>query len=343
MIDLDEVIASHGAGDPWRYVVIADQFLVREDRAAAAVALDRAFGLAPDDVDLARHRAAILEELTVREHGLTWRYIPAGTFMMGSDRGDPDERPVHPRTLDAFWISDAPITWARYCALLGWAPPPDGSPPALGEMALQERLGYAMLTQIRYRYCRAAIERPADGDSGVAARSDRSARYDFLPMVAVTIREAEQLAEQLTRLGPAQYQLPTEAQWEKAARGGLVGARYAWGDAPPAPTTCDCERMGDFRLLDPRSLPANGYGLHGMCGGVAEWTADAYDALAYHRAATGDMSPSPASEPERVLRGGAWTDCAAAVTVSYRMSRRHVHSPSPTIGFRLVRTAPQVT
>src|SRR5262249_4847099 len=97
VIDLDEVIASHRDADVARYVAIADYFLVREDRAAAAVALDRAFGLAPDNSDIARQRAVILDELALREHDLAWRYVPAGTFLMGSATGDPDERPVHPR------------------------------------------------------------------------------------------------------------------------------------------------------------------------------------------------------------------------------------------------------
>jgi formylglycine-generating enzyme required for sulfatase activity len=82
-------------------------------------------------------------------------------------------------------------------------------------------------------------------------------------------------------------------------------------------------------------LPANGYGLYGMCGGLAEWTADTYDALAY----TG--APSAATQsPQRVLRGGAWTDCASAVTVSHRTARAPDRPPSPTIGLRLVRAEP---
>ena len=81
-IDLDEVSASHGPDEPSRYIAIADHFLGLGDRAAAATALDRAHGLAPDDAGLARHRAAILDELAVTEHGLVWRYVPAGSFLM---------------------------------------------------------------------------------------------------------------------------------------------------------------------------------------------------------------------------------------------------------------------
>jgi formylglycine-generating enzyme len=314
-IDLAEVIASHGDDDPARYIAIADHFLRTEDRAAAAVALDRAYGLLPGDRDLARHRAAILDELAVHEHGLAWRYIPAGTFAMGSRDGDPDERPVHPRTVAAFWIADAPITWASYCALRGWEPPP-AHRRAPDDVDQRTRFAIAQSDKIRRRYC----------------DSTGKERYDTKPMCAVSLFEAEALCAHLTTQA-VRYALPSEAQWEKAARGGLVGARYAWGNEPPTPALCDFDRMGDFRLLDPRALPPNGYGLYGMCGGLAEWTADSYDALAY----TGARPVAPLAQTQRVLRGGAWTDCASAVTVSHRMARAADRAPSPTIGLRLIR------
>ncbi|MEO8702194.1 MAG: SUMF1/EgtB/PvdO family nonheme iron enzyme [Kofleriaceae bacterium] len=310
-IELSEVIASHGDDDPSRYIAIADHFLRLEDRPAAAVALDRAYGLIPNDTDLARHRAAILDELAIQEHGLVWRYVPAGTFAMGSRDGDPDERPVHHRTLAAFWITDVPITWAAYCTLRGWTPS-QMHDPELAKLDRSTQFAIRQSEKMRRTYC-------------------ESQDYATKPMCAVTLFEADALCAGLAT-SAVRYALPTEAQWEKAARGGLVGARYSWGDAAPTPALCDFDRMGDYRLLDPRALPANGYGLHGMCGGLSEWTADGYDALAYGRAA-GIASDAN----QRVLRGGSWTDCASAVTVSRRMARAGDRPPSPTIGMRLVR------
>jgi len=350
-IRLEDVIASHGPDDPARFIAMADHFLTAEDLPAAAAALDRAYGLCPGDDDLARHRAAILDQLAVRDRGLFWRYVPAGTFEMGSAAGDPDERPVHLRRLAAFWITDAPISWSDYCSLLGWSPPPEGWPPDTEEIERDDQFDLAQRRKIRLQYCESetlaaqswhAHDGPTSGLAGDVPRRDPAAphRYDGKPMVAVVPAEAEHLAARLST--PAlRCALPTEAQWEKAARGGLVGRRYAWGDEPPTPARCDFDRMGDFRLLDARALPPNGYGLYGMCGGVAEWTADAYDALAYHRAQAGDVSPPPAdAAAERVLRGGSWTDCAAAVTVSRRATRDpDRRTASPTIGFRLVRMA----
>lgn len=346
-IDLEDVLASHGPDDPARFIAIADHFLTADDPSAAAAALDRAYGLVPGDADLARHRAAILDQLAVHEHDLVWRYVPAGTFLMGSETGDPDERPVHPRRLPAFWITEAPITWFEYCALLGWSAPPEGWPPEDTEIERDEQFELAQRSKIRLQYCESETLRAtawhAHADpklAGKVARRDLAAerRYDVKPMIAVAPHEAERLAAHL-KAPAVRYALPTEAQWEKAARGGLVGCRYAWGDAPPTRERCDFDRMGDYRLIDPRELPPNSYGLFGMCGGVSEWTADTYDALAYHRARTGDLSPPAPPEDQAlgVLRGGAWTDCADAVTVSYRTAYRIDRGASPTIGFRLVR------
>jgi sulfatase modifying factor 1 len=91
--------------------------------------------------------------------------------------------------------------------------------------------------------------------------------------------------------------------------------------------------MGDFALIDPRTLPPNGYGLYGMCGGVSELTSSRYDALEYANV------PPSTDATHYVIRGGSFVDCADAVTVSHRMSRPRDARPSPTIGMRFVRYA----
>lgn len=347
MIDLEDVIGSHGDDDPARFIAIADHFLRIEDRPAAAAALDRAYGITPHDPDLARHRAAILDELALHEHGLVWRYIPAGTFLMGSDHGDPDERPVHPRRLPAFWITDVPLTWASFSAAARWQPPPNvrsNFKDLDREMQFRARLRH----KIRLQYCENETQAARDwhahaGMQGMTVpRADAAApnAYDTKPMIATDVDEAEFVTKMMITHHPTTdrmlYALPSEAQWEKAARGGLVGKRYAWGDEPPTPARCDCDRMGDFRLGDPRALPPNGYGIYGMCGGVSELTADVYDALAYRKPPAEPIVERD-RPPEVVLRGGSWADCATAVTVSYRSSREFGLAPTPTIGMRLVR------
>ena len=131
-----------------------------------------------------------------------------------------------------------------------------------------------------------------------------------------------------------QYGLPTEAEWEKAARGGLIGKRYSWGDEPPDRQRCDSGHFGEFVIRPPRELAPNGYGLHAMCGCVWEWTTAPYDALAYH-----PRQPPTVFDPglPRVARGGSFVDDEAAVTVSFRMALADRQVSTPTIGFRLVR------
>jgi formylglycine-generating enzyme len=157
-------------------------------------------------------------------------------------------------------------------------------------------------------------------------------RYEEKPVVAVSWQEAEALAATLST-SSIRYSLPSEAQWEKAARGGLIGCRYPWGNERPTLERCDFGRFEPFAIKPSRSLPPNGYGLYAMCGSVWEWTSDG-DAPDYSR--------SPATGPGRVLRGGSWTDPADVVTVSFRMSRASGFSGwsdhiAPNIGFRLCR------
>jgi sulfatase modifying factor 1 len=275
--------------------------------------LDRAYGLEPRSEQLRLRRAAALDRLARVEHGLVWRYVPQGAFQMGSLDGDPDERPVRPVWLPAFFITDVPLSWVRYAALVGWPEPP----------------ARPKLTQTVPR----PLYPPPFMHSYSATRDGEQPDWDSKPMAGARPEHAEALAERL-RTDTVQYALPTEAQWEKAARGGLIGARYPWGDEPPTAERCDSGHFGRFEIAPSRSLPPNGYGLYAMCGGVSEWTSTLYDALAY---APDAPEPPPETERERVLRGGSFVDCAAAVTVSFRTSQG-TRNPGPTVGFRLVRT-----
>ncbi len=333
--------------DPGDALVLADAALERGDQRLAAAALDRAFSLAPENESTARARAAALDALELREHGLVFRYVPTGTFLMGSTRGDLDEQPVRAVRVDGFWMTDVPISWAHSCELMGWVAPPQGVPEN-GE-------GSFMLAQenkIRLQYCES--ETLAAGDwhahaeptlfGEVHRRAEAGALdYSVKPMVAVSWQAAEALGERLSGGDAVHYGLPTEAEWERAARGGLAGKRYSWGDEAPDPSRCDFGHYGSFVIRPPRELPPNGYGLYGMCGGVWEWTADFYDALAYHpqRPPSTFTSLSP-----RTLRGGSFTDDALAVTVSFRMAlsaslwsaeRGRGQHDTPNVGFRLVR------
>ncbi len=355
---------SHPDGDPAGALAIADQAEAAGDLRLAATALDRVYGLVPHDPAIGGRRRRVLDQLAVTEHGVTFRYVPTGMFLMGSKTGDPDERPVRPTLIENFWLSETTISWAAFCRLLGWTEPPQ----RVGGSSTSERLFMdlyggsvgVMLEQaarVRLQYCEdhtndvrgwhshdpAQLTSPSDTAAGsvpgveIFGRPPRPAdapwRYEDKPMVAVSWQEAEFLAAMLSTTD-VRYRLPTEAEWEKAARGGLIGCRYAWGNEAPTDERCDFGRFEPFAIKPSRMFAPNGYGLYAMCGSVWEWTADDY--------VISGRSMSPTRE--RVLRGGSWADPAEVVTVSFRMSRccdparwplaNHI---APNVGFRLCR------
>lgn len=298
---------------------------------AAATALDQAWSRDPGHDAISRARARVLDALAFTAHGMTWRYVPAGPFVMGTEEGEDDESPPHTVVLGAFWMCDVPVSWERYCALSGLSPPPHGA----GNFD-QQAFRYRNDNKIRRQYC-------GDGDArnmgGVAGS------FDEKPMVAVSWSMGDALGRALST-PTSTVRMPTEAEWEKAARGGLAGARYPWGDTAPTPDRADHARFEAFSLRPSRACPPNAYGIFHMAGGVWEWTVDDYDAEWY--------AASPARDPrcavtgdEKVLRGGSWADCATVLRVTFRMSRT-VRGPDrtgkivergasmPNVGLRLV-------
>jgi formylglycine-generating enzyme required for sulfatase activity len=354
-------------GDPWHLLAIARDLEAEGNLPAAATVHDRAYGINPALEEIREGRARVLDQLAVVEHGIRFRYIPGGVFLMGSDVGEPDERPRHPVWLSPYWLSETPISWATYCRLMEWDAPPPGVP---GNWSFENRdlpvwMGWLWgETKIRIQYCEDLTTGATDwhghmpppvlttgqGEAhplfGTAPRSNPSAdlRYESKPMVAVSWPAAVALADRLStpRL---RYALPTEAQWEKAARGGLIGARHPWGNEAPSHQRCDFDRFREFSILPMRTFAPNGYGLYAMNGCVWEWTRDWYDRDFYRESPEADPEGPPEGQ-ERALRGGSWADCADVQTVTFRMSLRpggrseadYGGHFAPNVGFRLCRT-----
>jgi formylglycine-generating enzyme required for sulfatase activity len=354
-------------GDPWLLLDIARRLEADGNLEGAATVCDRAYGLAPQTEEIVRGRAAALDRLAVVEHGLRFRYVPGGVFLMGDNHGEADEGPWHPVWLSPYWMSETPFSWADYCRLMSWEPPPVGMPGAAEVENGDHRFHLYETNKLRLQYCEDRTTRARGWDAhrpagrwnqggrtltaqeafGAPERDDPEAPWEYAvkPMVAVAWQEAQELADRLST-EHVRYSLPTEAQWEKAARGGLIGARHAWGNEPPAHDRCDYDRFREFSLLPMKTFAPNGYGLYAMNGCVWEWTRDWYDRDYYRESPEGDPEGPPEGK-EKVLRGGSWADCAEVVTVTYRMSRgsagwRDEGRPAqvaPNIGFRLCRRA----
>jgi formylglycine-generating enzyme required for sulfatase activity len=130
------------------------------------------------------------------------------------------------------------------------------------------------------------------------------------PVIRVRWYDAVAYCEWLAKISGKNYRLPTEAEWEKVARGGLEGKRYPWGNKKPDDKLINFERREAFLSLFNKntdtyvgSYPPNEYGLYDMIGKVWQWVADWYDEN-YYKKSPDNNPQGPASGKYRVLRGG---------------------------------------
>jgi sulfatase modifying factor 1 len=296
-------------------------------------------------------------------NGMMW--IPGGTFAMGSDdaQSKSDERPVHNVTLEGFWMDRTEVTNAefeRFVRATGYRtvaerPPdpkafPDAPPemlvpgsivfsPPPGEVSLENHYAW-------WRWVPGASWRTPEGPG-----STNRGRENH-PVVHVAWDDAVAYAKW------AGKRLPTEAEWEVAARGGLAGKRYTWGDelTPGGQWQCNIwqgqfpnenAKLDNFHATAPVGLyPANGHGLRDMAGNVWEWCADWYLPDYYARSpAANPPGPDTSHDPnepgawKRVTRGGSFL-CSDLYCIGYRPSARMKCTPDTGLshtGFRCVR------
>jgi formylglycine-generating enzyme len=303
--------------------------------------------------------------------------IPGGTFQMGSNDFYPEERPVHRVTVESFWMDKHPVTNAgfrRFVHATGYKtvaerpPNPDDYPgidPALlvpGSLVFSRPTRQVSLHDPRawWIYLPGACWFHPEGP-----RSDLKGR-DYHPVVHVAYEDAEAYAAW------AGKSLPTEAEWEFAARGGLEGATYVWGEefAPKGQMMANTWQ-GEFPLQNLESdgyagtspvgvFPANGYGLYDMAGNVWEWTSDFFRTRHLDepvkpcctsrnpRVESDDQSnlmhEPDAHIPRKVVKGGSHL-CAPNYCLRYRPAARQseaIETSTSHIGFRcIVRMGPE--
>ena len=302
------------------------------------------------------------------------RFVAGGAFTMGSKHFYPEEAPLRNVRVDPFWIDAAPVTngeFARFVEATGYvtvaeiAPDPKHYPGMLpgmdrpGSLVFQKAAGPVDLGNPgnwwRFEFG-ADWRHPAGPQSAIEGLEDH-------PVVHIAYADAEAYADWAGKA------LPTEAEWEYAARGGLEGADYAWGDelAPNGamlanywqglfPFANQC--LDGWEGTSPvGSFPANGFDLYDMIGNVWEWTQDWWSEPSA-AAAKGKKSCCTMDNPRggplrrsydpdqpdirigrKVLKGGSHL-CAANYCQRYRPAARHpetVDSSTSHIGFRCVK------
>jgi formylglycine-generating enzyme required for sulfatase activity len=309
--------------------------------------------------------------------GMVW--IPGGEFSMGSTDplARPDERPVHRVRVDGFWMDATEVTNAQFAAFVeatgyttvaerpvDWeelkkqlpagTPRPDDAMLQPGSLVFTPPSGPVDLARfdLWWTWTLGANWRHPSGPG-----SDLKGR-DAYPVVHVAFEDAAAYAAW------AGKRLPTEAEWEYAARGGLDGKVNAWGDDPVSAARCNTwqghfpdrntAEDGFARAAPVKSFAPNGYGLYDVAGNVWEWCSDLYRPDAYARqvltAGAGNVIANPKGPeksldprnpdaPEsRVHRGGSFL-CNDSYCASYRPSARMAAPPDTGmehLGFRCV-------
>jgi formylglycine-generating enzyme len=304
---------------------------------------------------------------TPTAEGMTW--IPGATFQMGSNEHYPEEAPAHHVTVSGFWIDTLEVTNRQFgrfveeTAHLTVAERPldpadfPGAPAenlVPGSLVFTRTGGPVDLRHLNqwWTWTPGADWRHPEGSaSSLVGRDDH-------PVVHVAYEDAERFA---AWAGKA---LPTEAEWELAARGRLEAVAYVWGDEPEA----QVERLanywhGDFPWRSDRgygtttavgSYPPNGYGLYDMAGNVWEWTSDWYTArhpddpdkpccVPHNPRGGGEESSLDPAQPQfriprKVIKGGSFL-CADSYCMRYRPAARRpqmIDTGMSHIGFRCV-------
>jgi formylglycine-generating enzyme len=304
----------------------------------------------------------------MRQHrDMVW--IKGGTFLMGSDHHYPEESPAHLVRIDDFWIDRYAVTnkqFQRFVKATGYVTVPECQPKienypgAIPELLVP---GSAVFQQPDYLVNLQTVKwwvyvPGANWRHPTGCGSSIKGKENY-PVVHIAYKDAEAYANW------AEKSLPTEAQWEFAARGGLDSAVYAWGhELYPKGQRMANIWEGEFpwQNLKPHSpgvesvdsYPPNGYGLYNMIGNVWEWTTDWYQERHPEKKIKScciPLNPKGGSEkksldpseplakiPRKVLKGGSFL-CAFNYCQRYRPASRHpetVDTSTCHIGFRCV-------
>ncbi|MCW5906873.1 MAG: formylglycine-generating enzyme family protein [Chitinophagales bacterium] len=277
--------------------------------------------------------------------------IPSGEYMMGAIPSDnysrEDERPQHKVQIAAFWMDAIEVTnkqFNEFVEATGYVTTAERAGSSLVYVPESKSKGnlywWKMITHAAWMF-------PFGQESEAVAKPD-------YPVVHISWYDAMAYASW------AGKRLPTEAEWEYAARGGLTDKTYPWGDENPEDEKranvfqgkfpAENAKTDGFEFFSPvKSFAPNGYGLYDMSGNVWEWCADRYHSRYYQYCKESNIKTPPGPDKSytaenrfeelRVIRGGSFM-CNKSYCTGYRVSARNKTTPSTSlmnVGFRCVR------
>ena len=222
-------------------------------------------------------------------------YVPGGVFLMGNDRGNVDERPIHAVNVDAFYMDAFEVTNKLYKACV-----------------------------------QAGACQPVKKNSATRSKYYDDPRFVRFPVLFVNWNMAQTYCEWRGA------RLPTEAEWEKAARG-ASNLTYPWGEDLDCNLANYGNCLGDTSGAAIYDLGKSRFGIYNMAGNVWEWVSDWYSAT-YYRSSPEDNPQGPDWGTEKVLRGGSWKDNFVEIQSMNREAEKPAYS-SNAVGFRCAKDA----
>ncbi|GGZ15556.1 hypothetical protein GCM10007049_04620 [Echinicola pacifica] len=339
---------------------------------------------AGEEADTAQNTISKIEDAQAepgqKQDGMVW--IPGGEFMMGTDEEDayPAEKPAVKRRVNGFWMDETEVTNAQYTKFteetgyitvaerdLDWEEmkkqlPPDTPKPEESLMKAGSMVFFPPSQPVDkgdisnwWKWVTGANWRHPEGPE-----TDLKGRMDH-PVVHIAYEDAVAYADW------AGKRLPTEAEWEFAARGGIMNKRYSWGDElRPNGKIMANTFQGNFPNANKgedgfmgtapvKNFEPNQYGLYDIIGNVWELTDDWFDAIKFQRLAGSApkldatmnqcYNPTNPYAQERVIKGGSYL-CSDNYCINYRPSARQGHaydSGTSNVGFRCIKESPSKT
>ncbi len=301
-----------------------------------------------DFIQLASNALVVTEVIIDLNPPEGMAFIPGGVFQMGDSYGggDSDERPVHSAYVSGFYMGTYELTNDEMVEAMQWAH--DNGKLVVSSSSVKNAQGNQQeLLNLDDADCRITWDGSVFGIKSAKGSGYPCVEVSWYGSAAYCNYRSEKegrapcynLADWSCNFSANGYRLPTEAEWEKAARGGLNGKQYGGGDSIDH-SKANYDRnpvyaVGAYPYTSPAgSFAPSGYGLHDMEGNLWEWCSDWYEG-AYYATSPSSNPRGPSAGSSRVLRGGSWYSLARNCRSAYRQ-RSDPSGTGEHLGFRAV-------